>query len=323
MRYVLGLDGGGTKTACLVADAKGRIVGRGFGGPGNYLKAGLYVVKTSLRRAVQQALRQAGIPYHQVAVLCAGLAGVDRRSDKFLLRKVIREVIPIQRVIVESDAYIALMGATGGRAGMIVISGTGSIAMGINRRGERARAGGWGHVLGDEGSGYDIARKGLVAALKAYDRRGKRTLIEEKIKRKLELPRIDEIIPLFYQQGVTPARVASFYPLVQEAADQGDKVARSLMVDAAQDLAETTFAVAKRLGMQREKFSIALIGSIFENNAYLVRAYKKQIKRLIPAITVKEPLYSPERGAVLIALGYLKGDLTASFTDKRIIIPRR
>lgn len=308
MRYVLGLDGGGTKTVCLVANELGTIIGTGRAGPGNYLKEGLFTVKKSLRKAINEALRHAGISYHQVSVLCAGLAGVDRISDRQLMRKVIREVIPIQQVHLESDALIALVGATGGKPGMIVISGTGSIAMGINRQNERARAGGWGHILGDEGSGYDIARKGLVAALKAFDRRGKKTIIEDMVKRKLGLPQTDELIPLFYREGVTPTKVASFYPMIQRAAEQGDDVARKLIVDAAEDLAHAAAVVVRRLRMQRQRFTISLIGSIFQNNPLLVRTFRARIRQRAPGIRISKPLYPPERGAILVALARLKGE---------------
>lgn len=308
MSYVIGIDGGGSKTICLVAGADGRILGEGRGGPANYLKEGLYIAKNSLREAISGALEQAGLDKQQIQAVCAGLAGMDRPDDRRVMQRVFEELLPVPHLVLENDAFVALVGATNGQPGVIVISGTGSIALGVNGRGQRVRSGGWGHVLGDEGSGYDIARRGLIAALQDYDGRGPRTVIGRKILQELYLNRIDELIPILYGEGASPARIAALYPLVLQAAEEGDEVASALIERASRDLARIASAVMRQLGMETEGFPVAASGGVFTQSPKIGTSFERFLKEEIPAARLVEPQYPPAVGAVLVARARLKGD---------------
>lgn len=303
----MGIDGGGTKTVCVLADSDGRVVGTGRGGPSNYQKDGVYTAKSSLRKAVREAVAEAGIRSREIAGLCAGLAGVDRREDAEIMRRALREVMPAEHMIVENDALIALVGATERRPGAIIIAGTGSIGLGVNGRGERARAGGWGHILDDEGSGYDIARKGLMAALRAYDGRGESTRIEEKVVRELYLTSIDQVIPLLYQGQLSHTQIAALLPLVLEAAEEGDPVALQLIDQAAQQLAATATAVVTKLDCLGQDFPVATAGGVFLNSPRLLERFRAHASGRMPRARVIRPAQPPEQGALLVAKAAVDG----------------
>ncbi|MBI4446615.1 MAG: hypothetical protein HY645_11985 [Acidobacteria bacterium] len=305
MKVLLGLDGGGSRTSCVAATEDGTSMGKGHGGSANYLKEGLYTAKYSIREAALEALKECGASNHDVACVCAGLAGVDRPADRALMRLFLKELFPHSKQVVENDAFVALAGATGGLPGVIVISGTGSIAFGVNERAKRARAGGWGHLLGDEGSGYDIARKGLQAALQAYDGRGPETLILEKLLKEFYLSSIDELVPMLYREDITPRRIASLYPLILACAEEDDAVALKLLADAAQALLLALKTVLRKLGFKNPPIPVTFSGGVFENSTSLREMFEKEVTGL-PGVKLMAPKYPPSKGALLIAQAALE-----------------
>lgn len=307
MAVIVGIDGGGTRTVCLVADPGGQVRGQGVGGAANYLKEGLYTAKRSLRDALEHAFQELPGEKNQVRALCAGLAGMDRAADREVMTRVFQELLPAQEMILENDAFIALVGATEGEPGVIVISGTGSIALGVNRSGNKVRSGGWGHVLGDEGSGYDIARKGLAAAFQDYDGRGPRTSIGDKILREFYAERMDQLIPLLYGGDSSPSKIAALYPLVLEAAEEGDRVAGDLIGQAARHLADTAVAVIHRLEMQGETFPVAVSGGVFKTSRKIRRQFARFLRQRVPGVRLIEPKHPPEVGALLVARAAVEG----------------
>src|ERR1041384_7627175 len=176
--YVLGVDGGGTKTHAVVADEHGRMLGEGFAGPSNPLRVGVNAAAAAVREAVDQACDAARVRRTDVVAAEVGLAGV-RRAD---LRERMRESLlglGVNSVEVVTDAEIALYGATGGAPGLVLIAGTGSICCGRNARSKRACAGGWGPLAGDEGGGAWLARRALQAVAQASDGRGPQTMLSQ------------------------------------------------------------------------------------------------------------------------------------------------
>lgn len=304
--YLLGIDGGGTKTVCLVTDGRMKVLGRGLGGPSNYQSEGTEKARQSLSEAVREALRSAGLEGAAVAVLCAGLAGVARPRDHEIMGGILRELVSAERYIIEIDAFVSLVGATSGRPGIIISSGTGSVALGVNEEGQRARSGGWGFILGDEGSGYDIARRGLMAALRAYDGRGDRTMIQDRVASHLGLQGTEELIPYLYSNPLSPGKIAALYPIVLDAADEGDAVAHQLILDAAAALAEMVAATARRLGMTDRETLIAMAGGVF-NGREIADAFRLAVKDQLPLAKPMFPENPPEVGALILAQASLLG----------------
>lgn len=298
---VAGIDGGASKTICAVADREGRILARGRGGPSNYHAEGLDRARASLAAAVGEALAALGAEAGQVSAVCAGLAGVARLRDREAVAPVLRELFPAADIRLESDAKIALVGGTGGRPGVIVSAGTGSVAYGMNAAGKETKVGGWGYLFGDEGSGYDIARRGLAAVLRAFDGRGSATSLQEAFLNVLHLDQPDDLIPVLYSNPLSPARVAALFPLVLREADRGDGVAVGIIRDAAEALAELAVTAALRLGLAAEPCPIVTAGGVFRGEL-LRRWFGKAVQGRLPEARIEDPAAPPEVGAVRLAL---------------------
>lgn len=302
MSYVLGIDGGGTKTLCYLADTGGRILGRGESGPSNFQAVGRQEAAKSLNAAVHQALGEYGISVSQVSTVCLGMAGVNKPGDKEIARILLEQTGYGGRMIIENDAVIALAGATAKEWGVVVISGTGSIAFGINKKGERRRAGGWGYLLGDEGSGYDIGRKGLIAAFRSFDGRSEKTLLEKLYMEHFNVNRMEEIMTKVYEEGMERHQIAALAKIVFRGAELDDRVSREIFEDAGEELVSAARTVVKALKMEGESFDLAAVGGVFEKNDYLFNVFKESAEGTFPNACVIRPRYKPVVGAVFLAL---------------------
>src|SRR6266566_4624792 len=179
MTYFLGVDGGASKTAALVTDDAGKPLGTGIAGPSNHLRVGIETAARNIERAVNKALVTANVASREIIWAYCGIAGADHPAHRQEVVDSLSVFFPRGNFTVDNDARIALSGAIGFGPGVVVIAGTGSVAVGRNAAGEEARAGGWGPIVGDEGSGYAIARGGLAGVLCQFDGRGPATTMTE------------------------------------------------------------------------------------------------------------------------------------------------
>src|SRR4051812_41759376 len=255
MTYVLGIDAGGTKTVCLLADEGGSIVAEARGGGANLQAAGELEVEKVLHRVMEEALGdRAVVP----AAICLGIAGVDRPDDSAVVSAIMRRIGYKARIVVVNDALVALEAGAPGQPGVVVISGTGSISYGRNARGEAARSGGWGYVLGDEGSGYWIGRAALRAVLREADRRGPPTALTKLLLEHFGVPEAQSLIYEVYHTNLKPAAIGSLAQCVQSAFSAGDTVAAGILRGAANELEASALAVARRLELGGEPFAFIL-----------------------------------------------------------------
>jgi N-acetylglucosamine kinase-like BadF-type ATPase len=208
----------------------------------------------------------------------------------------LRKAIPARHHLLATDAAIALHAAIGTDAGMIVISGTGSIAYARNRRGETLRAGGWGAAFDDLGSAYDLGRKAIMAALRDFDGRGERTVLTTRICRALKLSDISQVA----LKKLDILQVAALFPLVAEAARQGDRVARRLCAQAGGDLARLALALARRLG-QRGTLPVVCAGGVFRSSPTLRRSFARYLRQRLPSARVRLLQREPVEGALAMA----------------------
>lgn len=291
----LGVDGGGTKTLAVVVDADGQERGRGMAGGANYNTLGLDTALANLRAAVHAALAaaQAAPP---IAAAWIGLAGVDRAADRALL---LPRLAPLARVVhLGNDAELALSALPAG-VGVALIAGTGSIALGRDPAGATARAGGWGHILGDEGSGYDIGRNALCAALRASDGRGPATSLLPRILARWELPIAEALLSRVYPAG-DKADIAALAPLALDAATDGDPVAHAIVRRAAAELAVAASTVAHALAFPDGRAPLALGGALLVHAAPLRDGVLRRLRRgldLGPVVVVDQPALSAARAA--------------------------
>jgi len=313
MLLFLGIDGGGSRTQACLGDERGRILARAVAGPSNPVKVGIEAAKKELLGAARAVLsrvstapaprtaKSAGAargrrPKPALVAVCAGLAGVDRPVVSRPLLAWLRKAIPARHHLLTTDMAIALHAALGSAVGMIVESGTGSFAFARNPRGETLRAGGWGAMFDDPGSGYDLGRKAIMAALRAFDGRGERTLLTAKICRALRLTSIPQIV----RKKLDPQEVAALFPLVLEAARQGDRVARRLLADAARDLAQLALALARHLG-RRRTVSVVCAGGVFRSSPTLRRSFTRYLHQRMPSARVRLLQREAVEGALAMA----------------------
>jgi len=285
MGYIVGIDGGGTKTEAVLVRPDGEVLASYRAGPANYQLTGPECLRTTVEDAVERLLAAAG--GGEVSVLCVGLAGVDRPQDR---REVALALSGLGReVVVASDGEIALEGAHLGGPGLVVIAGTGSIAWGKDG-GRVARAGGWGYLLGDEGGGYWIGKEAIAAALRAWDGRGPKTSLEGQLRDHLGLSRLDQIVRWVYCGEARPDRIAGLARLVFAAADAGDGIALEILHRAGRHLGELALAVARRLGMGKG-IKVALVGGMFGRRDRLLPPMEEVLKDLSPAFS--DPVLPP------------------------------
>lgn len=296
----LGVDGGGSKTLAVIVDALGRERGRGVAGSSNQEAAGFAVALTELRAAVARATVTAGAAL-PLRAAWLGLAGVDRPEDGERFSPEVRALAEIVRIT--NDAELAL-GALPRMAGVALIAGTGSIALGRDTRGVAARVGGWGHVLGDEGSGYAIGQQALQAAARAADGRGPPTTLLERILAYWRLQASVDLIERAYQPFDKTA-IAALAPLVLMCAREGDGPARGIVTHAVEELALAAITVTGALDFPAGRVPLALGGGLLLRAASLRARVLRGIARTraMDAVLVKEPALSGARALAAMCAG--------------------
>ncbi len=307
-QYVIGIDGGGTKTAALLADMNGAVLAEATGGPSNFQMIGVDKAAEVLLGLVVDCLRKVQGEFEDIACVVAGLTGAGRQTDKDRMREGLRFYADqngrkLGLTIIESDARIALEGAFAGKPGIILIAGTGSIAFAKDVEGVIHRVGGWGRTLGDEGSGYAIGRNGLNAVTNDLDGRGRHTKLTTLVAERFGLVNQERIIAAVYRENFD---IASIAPLVLEAASKRDPVCVSLVRAAAVELSAHVRAMIPRVNSLRrkknQKIPLSLIGSLAGGNNLLSKTLRRQISATLKQIAVISPKSSPPYGAVLMAL---------------------
>lgn len=261
MAYWLGLDGGGTKTDCIILNAAEEIVSKGRGGPANALRVGFDAAILSLGQAAAEALRAANLQPGDVTGVCAGLAGASQRSVIRRMIVFLTHEFSHSVVKVTTDHEIALEAAAGSGPGVVLIAGTGSAAYGRNSAGETARSGGYGPRIGDEGSAYDIGRRAVAAVARTRDLDAPVTLLAEMIPAALECPDWDDLIQRIMKNAddVFP----KLFPVVAEAAAAEDSAAKEILFTAAIGLGNLAMTVVRRLGLANQEFPLVKCGGVF------------------------------------------------------------
>jgi N-acetylglucosamine kinase-like BadF-type ATPase len=297
---VLGVDGGGTKTRAVVVDARLRVLGEGVAGPSNPLRVGVGDAAKAVRDATERACQKAGIRRQEIAAAEIGLAGVKRADIRQSMRVALAE-LGIKSFEVVTDADIALYGATEGKPGLVIIAGTGSICCGVNARGRRACAGGWGPVAGDEGSGSWVARRGLQAVARANDGRGRKTALVELAREYFNVAKVEDLSTAVYAPNMTNDRIAGFGRHVTDAAKRRDTVAREIVDEAGRELAFAANAVIRKLKMERERFQIAYVGGVFAAGALMLDPLREEVGRVARRAFLAPPLLAPAEAAARMA----------------------
>lgn len=312
-KYIIGIDGGGTKTHAVIANQSGTTVSEHIGGPSNFQIIGVEKASETIFSLIELCCESVGCEIGNISTVVCGLTGAGRPGDQHrmvlgLKNRARSKNVKLKKVVVESDARIALEGAFNGGTGIILIAGTGSIAFGKDGRGSVHRVGGWGRVLGDEGSGFFLGRLGLTSITRQMDGRGLTTQLTKMVAKKFGLSDQTEIINAVYKNNFD---IASIAPLVIKAAKQKDEVCRAIIENAVIELAWHIQVAAEKISRSstkkiREKVRVAFIGGLIANETILTRLLTQYLNENFPVIEIIQPMSSPAYGAIVMALSKVK-----------------
>ena len=295
MAYYLGIDGGGTKTRCVLADEM-TVLAKSMSGGSNIVRLGETQARETLHTVVRQVCASAKISPDQIRAICIGAAGAARPEIAAKIRNILAKIASTNIEVV-GDTVIALEAAFGTGPGVIAIAGTGSIVYGRDAAGNTARAGGWGFAISDEGSGHWIGRRAISAILSARDE-GLDTALTAMVLHSWKLTTIDELVQ--QANSTPPPEFPRLFPIVLRAADQADSIARALLADAGAKLANLAAVVIRRLAPRApaDMLPVAMTGSVFRQSPYVRQIFYDALQTSFPGIAVRQDLADPVEGAL-------------------------
>lgn len=308
MKWVLGIDGGGTKTTAYAGDMNGNVIGSLVMGSSNYHITGLSNLKELFINILEGMCRTYGLEIAEMAAASLGLAGVGGEEEQGLILDCLKSTSLDCKFIINSDAKIALMAGAGKLEGIVLISGTGSIAYGVNSFGEIIRAGGFGHIMGDEGSGYYIGKEGLRRGLRSDENMDIPSVLLDEILKSLNLYNINQLKKYIYSKEVSKKEIADLALIVVKCAENNDLLALEILKDAGKALLELVDSVIFRGFKNHKNVDIVLYGGILKN----VKSIREYIESgLCGKATVVLSEREPAHGALLIGVQYLNRELQA------------
>jgi N-acetylglucosamine kinase-like BadF-type ATPase len=301
MSLFIGIDGGGSKTKCVLCNDSFKVIFETQSGPSNFLTIGTETVSETILSLLADCCSSQNISISQLKGIVLGTTGAGRENDARNLEKAVNSKALSKNLIlnsfkVVSDARIALEGAFSSQPGSILIAGTGSIMFGKDKDDNIHRVGGFGRLIGDEGSGLTLGRKGLNVLSKYFDERGKKTLLKEKIEKQFGIVDQSQLISKVYNNELKIQHVA---PLVLEAAAEGDELCINILDEETNELLLHIVAMTKKL--KEESMKLVFIGGTITNENSYSKMLKEKIKLFLPQIIIQQPDYPPEIGAVIMA----------------------
>lgn len=310
MTLLLAIDGGGTRTRCIAVDRHGVVRGAGAAGPSNHMQAPAAEAMASLRAATEAALLEAGASASDVAMVSAGLAGIDVDGTGREEGLRIVEAAGFARAVVWGDMVIAHRGALAGSPGVVALAGTGSSVLGVAADGTAVKAGGWGPLYGDHGSAWQIAQLGLAAAAEAFDGSGPPTALVEQLSDALGVLDFRATAPRLYSARASQREIAALAPVVSAAAEAGDAVADAICRRAGVDLARIVRTAAARTA-GAAGCRVSYQGAVLERSVIVRRAFCEALADGVPSLRVSAPLLPAVAGAILLGAGAAGWELHA------------
>jgi N-acetylglucosamine kinase-like BadF-type ATPase len=301
-RHFVGIDGGSSKTVGVALDEHGSVRARGVGGPGNYHTVGLGQVEANVFGLIAQLVEETATSVGDVAGFCFALAGIWREADRRAIGGMLEHRGIRGRSTLMSDVEALIAAAEGEGPILAIVAGTGSVVLGRGDDGRLHKVGGGGHLLDDNGSGYDIGISGLRAVLEASDGRGPATPLSDALLAAAGLGSTDGIVPWLYGLPDQKREVAQLAPAVIEAASRGDAAAAAILERAADDLARWAAVAAEALQAGDRPVRVVLAGGVLEQSDLYRRLVTERITRALPHAQIGLPQREPAHSAALIAL---------------------
>ena len=303
MSLFIGVDGGGTRTRAVIMDAEGQELARAEGPPALIDQAKPRATIGVITHVCRQVVGDAGATF-PAKVLWAGIAGAGNDPARSVVQEALQEAGIAETVHVGGDAGAAFHDAFGSEPGILLISGTGSIALGRGVDGSTVRIGGWGVLLGDEGSGYAMGMEALRAVVRGEDGRSMKTQLRDPILEKLSADRPEDLIA--WIATASKADVAALVPIVCDQAESGDEVAGTIVENAVEDLVAHVLTVVKRLGPWPGRPAVALAGGLIDEDGPLRQRVSVAIGGLL--CQARDRVVDAARGAAHLAIEAAEGD---------------
>lgn len=301
LKAVLGVDGGQTATTAAICDLSGRLLGIGRGGPSNHVwePGGAARARRAVTVSLRGAVRAAGL---RSATFEAAFLGMTGGRSRGRIADICARCLSAKSLRVDNDQVSALASVTVGRPGIVVIAGTGTITYGENRRGESASASGWGWLLGDEGSGFWIAKQAIAASCRARDGRGEPTLLASGLFSAAGVRDLWDLHFLIYSEKLSRADIAALAAVVPAAAAKGDAAAGRILRHAGRELGLAAGVVAERLEMHTGRVVVGMVGGVFRGSREVRAVFRREVRKHAPKADFAEPRFAPVIGSVLLAL---------------------
>lgn len=308
MEYVMGIDGGGTKTIAVISDINGNIAAQSTAGSTNPNVAATHELEAAFQNLFDSLEKQLPDGLSNITCAFAGISGAGNQENKRNLQKLLKHLLPEHITIqVEADTINALYSGTYGKHGMVQISGTGSITYGINSKGQQGRVGGWGYLFGDEGSGYDIGRQGMIAALKSFDGRGLDTILLQMMYEHFDVDHPQGLIRKIYSSPVPKSEISPLSKIVFAAYKLNDPIAINILSNVGREIAHSIKTLYQKLFKVEENAAAVLCGGIFNEKEILPGLLRNELSA-DPGIRLILPKVPPVAGSLIGA--YLMKQLT-------------
>lgn len=307
MDYVLGVDGGASKTLIRVADTNGKKIIEIISGPTNYRDIGIESSITNINVGILKAIDKINLKRGTFKSTCFGLAGLDDEADfkifkKVVFNKKINKFLDYKKTILCNDAKIALFAGSNNKNRIIITCGTGISCYGINENGLEAKTTGWDYILGDEGSGYAIGLEGLKVCMRAFDGRGGKTLLSKIILDKLKLKDEIALSGWVYKEPFSKKKIAGIAKLVEKAAEQGDKECVRIYESNAKELVLSVLTVVRKLDLSNKYFDLVLSGGLFKYKKHFTNIILEMLSEQFSNIKFIQLEKNPVEGAIKLAI---------------------
>ena len=295
-KLVLGMDIGGTKTHAVIANTKGELLGQGFATAANINFVTLEQAEAAFTKAITDAQKQGGIKELAVEV---AVIGIEPSPEP--LHPILKKLVKPGSIIHKKEGECSLVGGLVEHVGLSLIAGTGSVGWGRNKKGKTQMTSCWG-TIGDEGSAYDLARRGVNAAFWAADGRGPKTVLADKLLAKFAVKDMRDVCTPIYQSEDMRKNFASLSRMVMETALEGDEVAIEVVREGARQIGIFLTACADQLGMADEPYRIAATGGLVSSGGWYFDLVQENVRKKHPKATLVKPKFEPCVGSVLLAL---------------------
>ena len=293
--FYVGADGGGTRTTCVLISSEGKVLAVQKGGGLNYHTIGMENAKRNLFEIISRLTDGLDSPCLKIGV---GMSALDDRATDRQLSDFSEGYFEKENLFLHSDAYAALMAATLGKSGVIVICGTGSMAVYADETLKQTPAGGWGYLLGDAGSSYNLAVDGMRAAIAQFENTGERTLLADALMKRFSLSHPRALIDFIYADTTKPSDIAKFAMDVLTLANEGDHAAKGIVDKHMSEMAKIVSGLTKN----NIPSPVWLYGGVFEHNPFVVRLFEKKLSELCPGTQAALLTCPPAVGAAIYAM---------------------